>query len=98
MTEITREQIRAWNRMSKALEGTPNYALFSLTHEYLNGTRWILLRNSRDIRGQMVEHPSDRFYIKTIKGLTYIYWEDCSGSKERWWLSDLAKAYFIGEE
>ena len=98
MKEITREQINAWNRMREALKGTNRYAMFNLLHEYLYGKKWNGL-GMGGIREHRIEHPSDRFYIKKIKNCTYIYWEDCSGDKERWYLgTDLAKAYFGVEQ
>lgn len=92
MKEITREQINAWNRMREAVKGTDRYAMFNLCHEYLYGKRWHYLGNG-GIRENYIEHPTDRFYIKKVKEYTYLYWEDRT-DRERWCLTDLAKAYF----
>lgn len=93
MKEITREQIDAWNRMREAVKGTDRWGIFNLSHEYLYGKNWHYLGGG-GIRENRLEHPSDRFYLKQIKGCAYVYFEECSGDKERWCLSDLAKAYF----
>lgn len=94
---ITREMVETWNRLAEATRGTQSFYTFTLYKEYFFGTRWheggwSLIRNGR------YPHPSDRYYIKTVKGTTYLYFEDCA-EKERWILGDLAKAFFgIGEK
>lgn len=90
---VTREQVDAWNRMFEAGKGTANYAVFSLCHEYKNTRGNYVYLGWGDVRAHYIPHPSDRFYIKTVKGETYLYWEDCNDT-ERWLLGDVAKAYF----
>ena len=93
MKEITRQQIDTWNKMRASVKGTSKYFMFEVYHEYLNGKRWNAL-GWGGIHENRHEHPSDRFYLKQINGEAYVYFEDCSGDRERWCLSDLAQAYF----
>ena len=94
---IAREQIDAWNRMFEAVKGTANYSIFSLSHEYKNTSGNYTFLGWGNVRAHYIPHPNETFYIKTIKGVTYLYWEDCNDI-ERWVLSDIAKAYFNVQE
>lgn len=95
---ISRDQIKAWNRLGEAMRGKSNYYVFTLYHEYkdTNG-RWKELGHGL-IRNARIDHPSDKYFIKKIKDETWIYFTDCSGDQERWYLSDVAKAYFNIED
>lgn len=96
MKEIAREQIDAWNRMREAVKGTHRWAMFNLNHEFLYGRRWHNL-GWGGIHENRIEHPNDRFYLKKVKEYTYIYWENRT-DKERWCLTNLAKAFFGAED
>mgnify|MGYP007122035651 CR=1 FL=1 len=95
--EITRQQIDTWNKMRESVKGTSKYFMFDVDHEYLNGKRWIAL-GWGGIKEKRIENLSDCFYLKQINGEAYVYFENCLGCKERWCLSDLAKAYFGVED
>lgn len=90
---ISRELIDAWNRLAEASRGTDNWLMFSLVHEWLNGKKWVTFYNRSTIRGSYIKSDTEEFYIKTIKGETFIYWENRT-EKERWYLNDTAKAFF----
>lgn len=95
---ISRDQIKAWNRLGDAMRGKANYYVFTLYHEYkdTNG-RWKELGHGL-IRNARIDKPEDEYYIKKIRDEIYLYFEDRTDS-ERWLLSDLARAYFdIKEE
>lgn len=91
--EVTREQIRTWNRMFEASKGTNKYLVFSLQKEWMNGKRWTF-EGHGDIRGMYIERPFDHYFIKKVGENSYLYYEDCGGVQERWLLSDIAKAFF----
>lgn len=96
--EIAKAEIDKWNRMAESVKGTNSYALFSLWKDGIdhNG-KWFALGNDHNIRAHMIPHPSDCYFIKKIKGNTWLYFEDCAGIQERWLLSDLAIAFFLPE-
>ena len=95
---ISRESIESWNRLGEAMRGKANSYVFTLYHQYKNTNgRWEELGHGL-IRNARINHPSDKYYVKTIKGETWLYFTDCSGDFERWLLSDIAKAYFNIEQ
>lgn len=96
--EIAKAEIDKWNRMAESVKGTNSWALFNLWHDGIdhNG-KWFALGNDHNIRAHMIPHPSDHYFIKKIKGNTWLYFEDCAGIQERWLLSDLAIAFFLPE-
>ena len=96
--EIAKAEIDKWNRMAESVKGTNSWALFNLWHDGIdhNG-KWFALGNDHSIRAHMIPHPSDHYFIKKIKGNTWLYFEDCAGIQERWLLSDLAIAFFLPE-
>ena len=97
--EVTRERINAWNNMVELSRGTEAWYTFALYHEFISesGKKWISFNRLSGIRDGYIEHDGERFYLKTIKGETYLYWEYLT-DKERWLLDDLAKAFFEGSK
>lgn len=97
MTMISRDQINSWNRIANEMAGTPIYYKVSLFKEYKEGSKWMPLNHSHSIRACYTPQTGERFFLKTIKDNTYLYWENCSGTdSERWLLNEMAMEFFKG--
>lgn len=92
---ISREQVEAYNRLANAFRGTNHFSDFTLCNEWLNGKRWVL-SGYYLIRNAYLPREDEIFYIKTVGEYTYLYYEN-RNDKERFCLTDAAKAYFCGE-
>lgn len=94
---ISRDQIKAWNRLGEAMRGKANYYVFLLQHESKDDNgKWEIFGHGL-INNYRSESESDRYYIKKVKDAVYLYFENETGS-QRWLLSDIAQAYFNTKE
>ena len=72
---ITRAKIDGYNKMIEAARGTCFYSDYALRMEYLNTSGRFTHLGWGNIRYHMNPHDDEQFYIKTVNGRTYIYWE-----------------------
>lgn len=92
---IGRSEINAWNRIVYEAAGTRLYYTFALSKERKDGKRWIYVGHYA-IRGCYKEQEGERFYIKNIKGILWLYWENPDRTEqERWMLNDAAEKFFL---
>lgn len=93
---LTRTQIDGYNKMVEASRGTRLHADLVLAREDITSNGGFRFFGLTSIRGGYKEYEGEKFYVKTIHGITYIYWEwRCD--KMRWRIADYntdAKKYF----
>ena len=92
---ISRSEINAWNRMTNEAAGTRLYSTFSLSTERKDGKRWTYVGHF-PIRACYKEQEGERFYIKRITGILWLYWENPDRTEqERWMLNEAAEKFFL---
>lgn len=91
---ISKEMIRKYNDIIEATRGTCFYSDFVLPREDITSGGSFKFFASTSLRSNYVEYEDEKWYIKTLHGITYIYWEwRCDRS--RWEITkDAAKRYF----
>ena len=93
---VNREMVEAYNRIAETFRGSNDFHKFLCSNEWLNGTKWVL-SGYYLIRSSYLPREDETFYIKKIGEYTYLYYEN-RNEKERFCLSDVAIAYFVGKE
>lgn len=93
---LTREMINGYNKMVEAARGTCFYGDYILAREDITSNGSFKFAYYTSIRSNSKEYEDEKFYIKTIHGITYIYWE-WRLDKMRWIISETdtnARRYF----
>lgn len=93
---LTREMINGYNKMVEAARGTCFYGDYVLGREDITSNGRFKFFIFTSLRSNYEELEGEKWYIKTVHGITYIYWE-WRLDKMRWIISETdtnARRYF----